>query len=303
MNGRIWVESEMNKGTTFFMAIYFQTDKKGMTIWDEKDISVLSNKHVLILDPSENSRKMISLQCHDWGMQSRSVQTKEELIKILSVERNVDFILADYELAKNPEYDITEILDDVNKKARFRIIYMLNNTLINPDNKQHHFIHKPIRKLQLLNILLKSGFEQADNKTAEENNLINRKNNLNILLAEDNVINQKLFERMISQIGYPIDIAQDGVNAVKMASLKKYDLIFMDLQMPEMDGLEATRTIMRNAREPKPNIIAMTANIQKKDKEQCFEAGMIDYLAKPVSYLKIKSILDYWQNVKLQKPA
>jgi len=114
---------------------------------------------------------------------------------------------------------------------------------------------------------------------------------VSVLLAEDNTINQRLMERLMERIGYKLDVARDGREAVKMASKKKYDIIFMDLQMPEMDGIEATRHILSEAGEPKPQIIAMTANVSREDKELCLKTGMVDYVAKPVSPDKIKEVM------------
>lgn len=299
MNGRVWVESEMNKGSTFYMAIFFQADSTGNTLWDEKDISILARKHVLILDASENNRKIISLQCHEWLMQPRSLQSEEELFEVLTKEPDTDFIFVDYDMLKNQLSAFKSNLGSLNVHQKFQIIYMINSANT-PDDKEELFIQKPIRKTQLLTVLLNSQKQQNQKHPDVEDAAdgIEKISDLKILLAEDNVINQKLLERMIARMGYPIDIAQDGQSAVKMAHRNHYDLIFMDLQMPEMDGLEATKAILQSTSGKKPKIIAMTANVTKKDKELCFEAGMIDYLPKPVNFNKVKSIIDHWQEIK-----
>ncbi len=118
---------------------------------------------------------------------------------------------------------------------------------------------------------------------------------LQILLAEDNTINQRLMERLMERIGYKLDIARDGREAVMMAGNKKYDVIFMDLQMPELDGLQATRKILKDSPGKKPYIIAMTANVSQEDKELCFQAGMVDYIAKPISLEKVKEMLSRFE--------
>ncbi len=118
---------------------------------------------------------------------------------------------------------------------------------------------------------------------------------LQILLAEDNTINQRLMERLMERIGYKLDIARDGREAVMMAQNKRYDVIFMDLQMPELDGLQATRKILRDSPGKKPFIIAMTANVSQEDKELCFQAGMVDYIAKPISLEKVKEMLSRFE--------
>lgn len=118
-----------------------------------------------------------------------------------------------------------------------------------------------------------------------------------ILLVEDNIINQRLMIRLMERLGYEIDVAEDGRVAVQMAAEKSYDIIFMDLQMPEMDGIEATREILNNSGASQPNIIAMTANVSIKNRTLCLDAGMVDYVAKPVSLDKIKDILKKFETV------
>ena len=104
---------------------------------------------------------------------------------------------------------------------------------------------------------------------------------LSILLAEDNVVNQKVATRLFAKFGYEIDVANNGVEAIKSIEEGEYDLVFMDIQMPEMDGLEATRCIIERWGDDRPRIVALTANAMREDRENCFEAGMDEYLTKP----------------------
>ena len=105
---------------------------------------------------------------------------------------------------------------------------------------------------------------------------------LRILLAEDNVVNQKLALRLLEQMGYRADMASNGIEAVESLERQMYDVILMDVQMPEMDGLEATRHIRKLTNTPQPHIIAMTANAMEGDRELCLSAGMDDYISKPI---------------------
>jgi|JI6StandDraft_1071083.scaffolds.fasta_scaffold02741_10 signal transduction histidine kinase/CheY-like chemotaxis protein len=115
-----------------------------------------------------------------------------------------------------------------------------------------------------------------------------------LLLAEDNIMNQFVAKKIFSSLGYTIDIADNGVEALSMLTEKKYDIIFMDIQMPEMDGIEATKKIMLMPVEPKPVIIAMTANALKEDEQTCFSAGMSDFIAKPFTIQQLKTVLQRW---------
>ncbi|NVO03275.1 MAG: response regulator [Bacteroidetes bacterium] len=122
---------------------------------------------------------------------------------------------------------------------------------------------------------------------------------LNILIAEDNLINQKVLYKLLEFLGYKADVALDGVKAVECCENKKYDIVFMDIEMPEMDGFQATECILNSFKvEKKPIIIAFTANASKKD---CLKAGMVDFLSKPVSFEQIEKCVKTWGKKISQK--
>lgn len=143
--------------------------------------------------------------------------------------------------------------------------------------------------------------DKYNEKAATEIHSIFEKNKLDdtlsILYVEDNPVNQKLIQMMLANLGFDIDIAENGKDAVEMASHNYYNIIFMDIQMPEMDGIEATRKIVSNSG-PRPIIIAITANLGEVDKPKCFEAGMNDFLHKPVQQEELKLALIKWQGMK-----
>ncbi|HMI65224.1 MAG TPA: response regulator, partial [Cyclobacteriaceae bacterium] len=116
---------------------------------------------------------------------------------------------------------------------------------------------------------------------------------LRILIAEDNAVNQKLTERVLHKLGYKPEMADNGQEALNATIQKSVDLILMDVQMPEMDGLEATRQIRRRGGD-QPVIIAMTANAMQGDREECMQAGMDDYISKPVKMEILVSLLETW---------
>ncbi|MCX6222731.1 MAG: response regulator [Bacteroidia bacterium] len=117
---------------------------------------------------------------------------------------------------------------------------------------------------------------------------------LNILVAEDNTINQKLINRLFQILGYSIHLAANGLEVLDALNRLQIDIIFMDIQMPEMDGLEATRQIIGTYGVQRPLIIAITANAHQVDKERCIATGMDDFLNKPLSILQIKSCIEKW---------
>ena len=118
---------------------------------------------------------------------------------------------------------------------------------------------------------------------------------MNILVAEDNAVNQKLIDHILAQLGHRADLVSNGREALEALDKKRYDLIFMDVHMPEMDGLEATRRIMNSRRpEERPRIVALTADAMAEDRQKCIDAGMDDYLSKPVHVEDVAAILNQW---------
>jgi len=125
---------------------------------------------------------------------------------------------------------------------------------------------------------------------------------IRILLAEDNAVNQKLALRILAKMGYRADVAANGLEVLHALKEKKYHLIFMDVLMPEMDGLQATRQIVRQyPDEERPIIVAMTANAMRGDREKCLAAGMDDYISKPVQFHALQDIIKKWGPRALQK--
>jgi len=163
-------------------------------------------------------------------------------------------------------------------------------------------ISKPIRFSELFE-LVKTTISEKKKKSDKQGAVTIDKNlaeklPLQILLAEDNLINQKLIIQLLNKMGYQPDTAMNGAEAIMMVGKKRYDILFMDIQMPVMDGLEASRTIVSNwPKTNRPPIIAMTANVMNGDKEKCLEAGMVDYLSKPIKFHEVEEALMKWGSV------
>ncbi|MCK9412001.1 MAG: response regulator [Prolixibacteraceae bacterium] len=123
---------------------------------------------------------------------------------------------------------------------------------------------------------------------------------LTILVVEDNVINQKLITNLFKLLGYKVDLAANGKEAVDVLKGKYYDLIFMDIQMPVMNGYESTKMIIEHWKEERPVIIAITANALAGDRDKCLEAGMVDYITKPINIDALTQIIQYWGDRKIR---
>ncbi|MBK6912365.1 MAG: response regulator [Ignavibacteriales bacterium] len=163
------------------------------------------------------------------------------------------------------------------------------------------FILKPVKQSQLFRTLISAIYKSDDVSFTKflspvpQANKKNKTYSIKILLAEDNVVNQMVATKMLANIGYKADVASNGREAFDTINKMQYDLIFMDILMPEMDGFEATRAIRKLDKSIKqPKIIAMTANAMTGDREKCLRAGMDDYLSKPIKAEELVAKLSHW---------
>jgi CheY-like chemotaxis protein len=152
--------------------------------------------------------------------------------------------------------------------------------------------------------LVDSTFEKPDSRKAESwnegDNVDDRNHSLRILLAEDNVINQMVMLKMLNKLGYQADVAANGKEVLRSFELQPYDLILMDVQMPEMDGFEAARSIRKLwASADQPKIIAITAYALEGDREKCLAAGMDEYISKPVKLEELRAVLESYGSLKI----
>ncbi|MFN8577560.1 MAG: response regulator [Candidatus Sericytochromatia bacterium] len=166
-----------------------------------------------------------------------------------------------------------------------------------------YYLSKPIKYSQLP-YLLSSSFTNNYNNISNTNKVTIKLDSdfslnypLKILMAEDNPINQKLAIKVFEKMGYKIDIVNNGLEVIEKLKTYNYDLIFMDIQMPEMDGIETTRYLIKKYNENKPIIIALTANAMSGDKENYLKVGMNDYISKPISLNILQGILIKWHNI------
>ncbi|MCB0284142.1 MAG: response regulator [Calditrichaeota bacterium] len=296
MKGRIWVESEMNKGTTFYIAVYFETQKNVQQLTARKDLALIAGKRVLIIDNNETSRKIITVQCHNWGLYPKSFSSAYDAFSELKQPGYYDLAIFNWDTVKSAH---SEIVEKLVKKNILPLLLLTTDREQDKNLKNDHvaILNIPFKQAVLYAEMNKLILHSSKNLSVSADSLkeMPPKSDLKFLLAEDNLINQKLIERIMSNLGYTIDIAHDGLEALELANEKRYDIIFMDLQMPGMDGIEATKKILAgNNSTGAPRIIAMTANINKENKEQCFEAGMVDYVAKPINVEKLKQLIEYW---------
>ncbi|MEM9933328.1 MAG: response regulator [Bacteroidota bacterium] len=307
MGGDIWVESEMGKGSTFFFTIAANTGVSEEKNPFQGNMADLKGKRVLIVDDNHTNLKILTWQCKNMGLKALTVSDPTKVLGIIGQE-TFDLAIFDYQM---PEMDGAELATKV--KVAFpelnTPIIMLSSlgAELSPADKSlfEVYLNKPVRQAALCKHIIKALLkkeaslnEQADTRETQQKvtgEVTMESRKLRILLAEDNLVNQKVATRILGKLGYVPDIASNGLEAVQAVETIDYDLVFMDMQMPEMDGIEATKEIIKRAGDGKrPLIIAMTANAMKEDQERCFAAGMDDFISKPVKKERIEEALLKW---------
>jgi CheY-like chemotaxis protein len=250
----------------------------------------LQAKHLLIVDDNATNRRVLALQTSKWGMTSDAFESAQEALQC--VDRNEAFDLAIVDMHM-PEMDGVALAHEIRaRRPRLPIALLssLGRREVGDGGKLFAaYLLKPVRQSQLFDMLVgllgdEKGDEAKHARPAPRLDArMASRHPLRILLAEDNVVNQKLALRLLQQMGYRADVASNGLEAIESVERQSYDVVLMDVQMPEMDGLEAARRI--TAQWPagrRPRIVAMTANAMQGDRELCLQAGMDDYLTKPI---------------------
>jgi GAF domain-containing protein/CheY-like chemotaxis protein/tetratricopeptide (TPR) repeat protein len=296
MGGDLWAESTgiPGKGSIFHFSI--QTEAVEMPERTRRDLSglqpSLDGKRVLIVDDNATNRRILTLQLHNWGMQTRDSASPKEALGWIKRGDPFDLAILDMHM---PEMDGLTLAGKVRKLRDAQTLPLVLFTSLGrreTDAKPDMFaafLGKPIKPSQLFDTLagIFAGQPAADKRSAPARIQMDpgmaKEHPLRILVAEDILVNQKLALRLLQQMGYRADIASNGLEAVQSVERQPYDVVLMDVQMPEMDGLEASRRICaRWPRGQRPAIIAMTANAMQGDREMCLEAGMDDYVSKPI---------------------
>ncbi|MDW3645595.1 MAG: response regulator [Bacteroidia bacterium] len=292
MGGAMWVESEgiPGKGSQFHFTIKARHNKNQKELKENEALPKLAAKRVLIVDDNETNRLILLQYAKGWKMDVELCEGGNEALEKIANEDPFDIAILDMQM---PEMDGIQLAQNLRKleKGKDLPLIMLTSLGNQVDKKSSEFealLNKPIKPAALVNVLVGIFVKQpvlvkSQDRKSEFDKSIGEKNPLKILLAEDNVVNQKVAQRMLGRIGYRIDIAANGQEAIESLSRQAYDVILMDIQMPEMDGMEATKLIRsRWAADKQPYIIAMTANALQGDKEKYLAIGMNDYVSKPV---------------------
>jgi PAS domain S-box-containing protein len=287
MGGTIRVESEEGKGSTFHISLIADEARVPTQIPVRDAPPQLRGKRILIVDDNATNREIVTRHARAWGMEPVALERPSEALELIRAGEHFDVGVVDMMM---PDMDGVALAREIRQHRSERALPLVLLTSlgrlpqVGTTEEFSAQLAKPLRASQLYNALVRIvAADVEDEQPAEPAE--NRKpetSTLRILLAEDNAVNQKVALRLLERLGYGADIASNGLEALEALERRVYDVVLMDVQMPELDGLDAARRINERWREQRPRIIAMTANALPEDREACFAAGMDDYVAKPI---------------------
>jgi CheY-like chemotaxis protein len=285
MGGELSLYSRVNEGTTveFDIAVGINANPER----SELNMGMVAGKRVLLVEDNPTLRNAIHQELLHWKLIPILAESGVQALEILEERPNIDLVLAEMQMPRMDGMKLSKFIRELYPALPIILISTANNEAA----KQHaellsSVVNKPVR-YDILGQHILSGLIHKDDLAAEQ---VRQKMSidfaakfpLRILIAEDNLLNQKMAVKVLNKLGYKPDTALNGKEVLEEVSKVNYDLVLMDVQMPEMDGLEATRMI-RLCLSAQPIIIAMTANAMQGDREECINAGMDDYISKPVN--------------------
>ncbi len=293
LGGTIEVHSEPEKGTTFK---FFIKVKKGTSIKKAYHSSALEGKKVLVIDDNTTNLKIIHHQSKQQKLDLVTSTDPNYIINNLEKLGNFDFIILDMQMPEQDGVDLAKKIRSKWSKDKLPLVLMSSIYALNSKHHKDLFnlhLSKPVKQSQLFRELEKLFVRDVHTTHSDPVETQEEVKPLKILVAEDNIFNQKVAFRLLEKLGYNPVIVENGLEAFNMVVKGSYDLIFMDVEMPVMDGIEATKKIMEETNNPIP-IIAMTANAMPEDKKRCMDAGMNDFVPKPITIHLLKEAIERW---------
>ncbi len=305
MDGTMWVESEVGKGSTFFFTVKTQSIPLTTRIPDKGTIPQIIGKKLLIVDENYTSRKVYRMLAESWGLLPSETGSADEAIQWLKDGQSFDIALIDITPCESGDNCILKKINAISLKEKLPVILISAIGRKVEENlctqiKIVKLMYKPLKQSVLFDTIASEFLSSAVHVRKSESHVtldsrLGNKYPMKILLAEDNTVNQKVTSKILERLGYRIDVVANGLEVLEAIKNINYDLILMDLHMPEMDGFEATTTIVSTIpKENRPIIIALTAFAMESDKQLCLEVGMEDFLSKPVRTNELQTILQKW---------
>ena len=295
MGGTLGVESKEGKGSVFHADLrVHRAPNDGTRAAREQQVE-LNGRSVLVVDDNDTNRRILQLQTKNWGMESTCVSSGREALKLLEQPHNFDVVVLDMHM---PEMDGLAVARAIRARHADLPLVLCSSIGDTVQDEQGLFsakMNKPLKQSQLYRTLTRvvAPLNAAKTQNAPQPDAAAASPALRILLAEDNPVNQRVALLVLKRLGYSADVASNGLEALEMLRNQPYDVVLMDVRMPEMDGLEATRRIMAEwPAETRPRILAMTADVTQEQQQACLDVGMSGFLAKPINREQLADSLE-----------
>ncbi|MEP0868225.1 response regulator [Trichocoleus desertorum AS-A10] len=318
MGGRIWVESEVGVGSTFYFSIVVEATPNAV----ESELSMRSpqfaGKRLLIVEGNVTIRQILVQQAQMWGVTAEAVGSSQAALEQITQTPAFDLVMLDPQV---PGFDGLSLATAIRQQPQGQTVPLVLLSSVGNSKAQTELspikivaiLSKPIKQSHFYELLMQVWGPEAGSASSAslrasevkaEIPWLAAQHPLRILLAEDNVVNQKVALHLLQRMGYRADVAGNGLEVLVALRRQRYDLILMDMQMPEMDGLTATKQICQAwSVTERPRIVAMTANAMQGDREVCLQAGMDDYISKPIRVEELMRVLREGQAITAQKAS
>jgi two-component system, sensor histidine kinase and response regulator len=312
MGGRVWVESVLGTGSVFHFTVRLQRDLAAASVAPQT--IVLTGLHMLVVDDNTVNRRVLTRSLQAAGVVVDGADSGQQALDWL-VARSTsgapcDLVLLDAQMPGMDGFEVARRIAELPKYAQLPLV-MLSSAGLKGDAQRSKdagvagYASKPISRDELLDVLARVLHLAPSDTQAlvTRHGLSDAAAVLNVLLVEDHVINQKLAVTLLERWGHRVTVAGDGQLALDALQKQRFDVVLMDMMMPVMDGLEATRRIRASETGQRVPIIAMTANAMESDRDRCLEAGMDDYLSKPIKAQELQAMLQRFATLQLQGNA
>ncbi|MDH4129938.1 MAG: response regulator, partial [Spirochaetota bacterium] len=308
MNGKIWVESVLNRGSTFHFTAHFGIPEQvlsGQNNLLQEPINI-KGMSILVVDDNNTNQSVFKETLNRWEVQARVVNNAQSALNILSNDKEAakyKIILLDKHMPDMSGFELAKAIRNITHCSNIPIMFITSSSergdakLCKEIGISAYFV-KPIEQselIQAITVTLKSSMtKDCKNELITRYNMQDKKHELNILVAEDNIVNQKLITRVLEKWGNNITMANNGQEALSYYNEKKFDLILMDIQMPILTGIEITSIIREKEKSTKQHIpiVAMTAYAMDGDEKQFLEAGMDGYISKPIHTKELYDLIE-----------
>ncbi|MFQ5865832.1 MAG: response regulator, partial [bacterium] len=306
MGGRMWLESEQGKGSTFHFSLKFPIAEGKKPEWKDYAYPDFKNIRILIVDDNQTNRFILQKTLNAWGFQVEEAVSGAAALSLLRDKGNhFDLMILDHQM---PEMDGVEVARAIRKDPAIHDIQIIMlssmgalSSNLRQELKISKAITKPVKRSNLFDVLMQAlrmhKHEFVIAKEPVSSGTVSRFSRHRILLVEDNADNQNLAKKILQKAGYCVDVAENGQLAVEAAKKFHYDLILMDIQMPVMDGFEATKQIRRWERSQNKErvpIVAVTAHALVGYRETCLKHDMDDYVTKPLKKKTLLQVVAQW---------